>query len=333
MGPAWFFAYAVPTLCLALVAWAVGSRRLRDGPRRATMAATILLACGAWTLVRTEGMSGDHDLTFDWRWTKSREERLLAQAGREPAASAQGGPTALPPAPAAMEVPKAAAAAKADDKSNDAARGKPVALPKAPTAKTEPATLAAVATRAEWPGFRGPERDGISRGVRIETNWSASPPVELWRRTIGPGWSSFAVRADLLYTQEQRGDEEVVACYDAATGKPVWTHRDAVRFFESNGGAGPRGTPTLRDDRVYTFGATGIVNALDAGERRRRVVAQRGVGHWRGGPDLGLLELAAGSRRGRDRRRQRSARRLRPRHRQSALVRSRPAAGATARHI
>ena len=265
MGPAWFFAYAVPTLCLVLVAGAVGSRRLRDGPRRATMAATILLACGAWTLVRTEGMSGDHDLKFDWRWTKSREERLLAQAGREPAASAQGGPTALPPAPAATEVPKAAAAAKADDKSNDAARGKPVALPKAPTAKTEPATLAAVATRAEWPGFRGPERDGISRGVRIETNWSASPPVELWRRTIGPGWSSFAVRADLLYTQEQRGDEEVVACYDAATGKPVWTHRDAVRFFESNGGAGPRGTPTLRDDRVYAFGATGIVNALDAG--------------------------------------------------------------------
>ena len=67
MGPLWLLGYAVPVLCLAFVAGAVASRRLADGPRRATMVATILLACGAWTLVRTGGISGDHVAEFAWR--------------------------------------------------------------------------------------------------------------------------------------------------------------------------------------------------------------------------------------------------------------------------
>jgi outer membrane protein assembly factor BamB len=254
---------AIPPLGVALVVWAAASRNLAAGARRATMAATIVIACGVWTLAKTGGFSSDFDNDLMWRWAPSPEDRLLVDAS-----------AALPAAETTAELPRGIGAAapastpeaeiKTEVPRPDARPGTPEFPPVASSSAPEEGMDPAQHARSEWPGFRGALRDGIVRGVRIETDWAAHPPIELWRRPIGPGWSSFAVHGDRFYTQEQRGEDEIVASYSLTTGKPLWSHRDATRFWESNGGAGPRGTPTLSDGRVYTFGATGILNALDA---------------------------------------------------------------------
>jgi outer membrane protein assembly factor BamB len=116
----------------------------------------------------------------------------------------------------------------------------------------------------DWPGFRGADRDGSLTGVRIATDWSAKPPKELWRHRVGPAWSSFAIVGNRAYTQEQRGEEEAVVCYDASTGQELWVHLDQARFNEAIAGPGPRATPTFHNGKIYAQGASGILNCLDA---------------------------------------------------------------------
>jgi outer membrane protein assembly factor BamB len=236
-----FFVLAIPFVSVALVAWAAIAHRFPGWTRRASMIAIIFAACGGWMLVRTGGITGDGMSDLHWRWTRTPEERLLARAPEAPAPI-----QAAPPVPAPAKETVA-----------------PKPAPEPITTALTPAK-APVERPAEWPGFRGPGRDAVSHGTRITTDWAASPPVEIWRRPIGPGWSSFAVAGDIFYTQEQRGDDEIVAAYKVSTGEPVWHHRDNARFWESNGGPGPRGTPTLARGRVFSLGATGILNALDA---------------------------------------------------------------------
>ncbi len=109
----------------------------------------------------------------------------------------------------------------------------------------------------------GPIGDGVVPGVILSTNWEEKPPEMLWNQPIGMGWSGFSVAGQRAITQEQRGEEEWVSCYDLANGALLWKHINQTRFDVPMGGIGPRATPTIVDGKVYALGATGIFDCLD----------------------------------------------------------------------
>ncbi|MDE0297977.1 MAG: PQQ-like beta-propeller repeat protein [Candidatus Poribacteria bacterium] len=115
----------------------------------------------------------------------------------------------------------------------------------------------------DYPQFLGPNRNATLHGINLARDWSIRPPRLIWRQPIGEGWSAFAVVGNSAITQAQEGENENVVCYDLTTGELQWSHSDFARFEVAPAGIGPRATPTIAGDRVYTLGATGLLNCLD----------------------------------------------------------------------
>ena len=113
------------------------------------------------------------------------------------------------------------------------------------------------------PQFLGQHRNGVVTGIQLNRDWDTHPPKLVWRHPIGAGWSGFAVVGNSAITQEQEDDWEKVVCYELHTGDIKWSHQDSARYEAVPAGLGPRATPTISGNRVYTVGATGILNCLD----------------------------------------------------------------------
>ena len=127
-----------------------------------------------------------------------------------------------------------------------------------------PVTVPVEVSRGDWAEFRGPDRNSRLEGVTFAKDWKTNPPSEVWRRAVGPGWSSFCVVGPVVFTQEQRGEQEAVVAYRADDGELLWTSLSNGRFHASMGGVGPRATPTFHKGRLYVTDATGVIRCLEA---------------------------------------------------------------------
>jgi outer membrane protein assembly factor BamB len=122
------------------------------------------------------------------------------------------------------------------------------------------------APAASWPGFRGPDRDGVYREP-IRLSWEGLAPM--WKKPVGGGRASFAVAEGRAFTIEQRRQQEVVVAYDVMTGRELWTNGWNERFSQwMGGGEGPRATPAWADGHVFALGARGELRCLDAATGR-----------------------------------------------------------------
>ena len=137
---------------------------------------------------------------------------------------------------------------------------------------------------ANWPQWRGPNRDGISKETGLLKQWPAEGPPLVWKAAgAGRGYSSFSIANGKLYTLGLRGDREFVIAFDVANGKEAWATAHGGKF-ENDRGDGPRGTPTVDGDRVYALGGNGDLSALDA--RTGKIVWSKNVLKEFGGSNI-----------------------------------------------
>ncbi len=116
----------------------------------------------------------------------------------------------------------------------------------------------------DWPQFLGPERNLKTTYTNLNLAWPGGEPPVLWKKDLGSGWSAPVIAAGRLVLHQREQDEEVVACFDAATGEPRWESRTPATYRDSmSSDFGPRATPAIADGRVFTFGAAGLLRCLD----------------------------------------------------------------------
>ena len=301
------FVFLLPaTVPPFLVAGVILSRRSSRGVRWATMAAAIFLGSGVWVLARSDGIKGEARLQLAWRWTRSAEERLLTAARDEtlPSLSTVDKPAG---SPAAGE-----AAAPIGKPGIPAGDPRPRDIGKPPDAGPTVAPIL-------WSGFRGRERDAVLDGVRINTDWNAAKPEQVWRRPAGPGWSSFAVAGDLIFTQEQRGDDELISAYRLRTGEPVWRHAGHGAILR----AGWRGRTAWNTNGTrrpcICHGRDRHPECAGREDRRAHLDARRSTRHGCSAARLGVRGVAVGRRGSSGDGRLRTSRRLRSHERHATL--------------
>ena len=143
-----------------------------------------------------------------------------------------------------------------------------VAAPKATahpgvTFHRKPKPLSPGAATHNWESFLGPTHNAVSSETKLAKSWPAGGPPLVWEMERGSGYSSPAISGDKLVYLHRVGDEEVVECLEAETGRRFWRFAYSTDYSDRYGyNNGPRAAPVIADGRVYVYGAKGELHCL-----------------------------------------------------------------------
>jgi outer membrane protein assembly factor BamB len=140
------------------------------------------------------------------------------------------------------------------------------AAPGQTRAHRKPKPLPAGAVTHDWRAFLGPSHNGVSTETKLSRTL---PPPLVWECPKGTGYASPAIAGDHLVFVHRLADEEIVECLHPETGASHWQFRYATAFEDRYGyNNGPRSSPVIAGERVYTAGAEGLLHCLDLGSGR-----------------------------------------------------------------
>ncbi len=117
---------------------------------------------------------------------------------------------------------------------------------------------------ADWPHWRGPAYNGISKETDWRANWPEGGPKVRWEASIGNGFASIAVSNGRAYTMGNINDNDTLYCFDAVTGDEIWKTSYPCPLYDRNHEGGPCATPTVDGDAIYTFSKDGDVVRFNA---------------------------------------------------------------------
>ncbi|EMI57037.1 outer membrane protein assembly factor BamB family protein [Rhodopirellula sallentina] len=242
--------FGVGVISLLLTLYFLQRAAHRAGRTWLVPVSTLAIAIVFISLVKVRTMSGEMIPQLGWRFS-TREVPELQTSPAAPIA-----PDASNNVAASGNDPNNAnGAAESNRPSEEIAAGT--------DANTDDATPSSETLVIEWGQFLGNNRNGVVSNRAFTIPKSASEVETIWNIGIGGGWSSFAVAGDIAVTLEQREDRECVTAYRVSDGELLWMVDHEATHTHPLGGAGPRSTPAIDQNRVYAQGATGMVWCLD----------------------------------------------------------------------